>query len=493
MIKKLKTTIVIVLIIGLSNISNAQWSQVGNAISGESGDRSGYSISLSSDGSNVAIGALFNSENGSESGQVRIFTNSGGNWIQKGNNINGEAEDDRSGSAVSINSNGSVVAIGAPYNEEGAMYGGHVRIYEYVGGNWIQKGSDIDGNVGDKIGFSVSINSDGSIVAIGAPTSSVNGFDAGCVRIYEFSGSNWMQIGTDITGDNLNDLFGTSVSLNSEGFTVAIGATQSNNGDQGGYTKIYQYTGGNWVQMGDGFNGATSIDNLGTSVALNSNGLIVAIGAPQSFYTSTQAGYVRLYNYSDGNWTQMGNTIYGEASLDWFGYAVSLNFDGYTVSIGAPQNDGNDVNAGSVTTYTFIEGAWVQDGNTINGENNSSNAGYSVSLSTDGSIVAIGEPWDNGNSYQAGRVRVFTKPNAILESSSDLTVAIYPNPTTGEIIIEGVNLEMVEVITIEGQITEHIEIINDITKIDLSNQSKGIYFIKVIADKEMSVKKIVIE
>jgi len=493
MIRKLKTTIVIVLIIGLSNISNAQWSQVGNAISGESGDRSGYSISLSSDGSNVAIGALFNSENGSESGQVRIFTNSGGNWIQKGNNINGEAEDDRSGSAVSINSNGSVVAIGAPYNEEGAMYGGHVRIYEYVGGNWIQKGSDIDGNVGDKIGFSVSINSDGSIVAIGAPTSSVNGFDAGCVRIYEFSGSNWMQIGNDITGYNLNDLFGTSVSLNSEGFTVAIGATQSNNGDQGGYTKIYQYTGENWVQMGDGFNGATSIDNLGTSVALNSNGLIVAIGAPQSFYTSTQAGYVRLYNYSDGNWAQMGNTIYGEASLDWFGYAVSLNFDGYTVSIGAPQNDGNDVNAGSVTTYTFIEGAWVQDGNTINGENNSSNAGYSVSLSTDGSIVAIGEPWDNGNSYQAGRVRVFTKPNAILESSSDLTVAIYPNPTTGEIIIEGINLEMVEVITIEGQIIEQIEIINDITKIDLSNQSKGIYFIKVIADKGMTVKRIVIE
>lgn len=246
-------------------------------------------------------------------------------------------------------------------------------------------------------------------------------------------------------------------------------------------------------QLGNDITGDNLNDLFGTSVALNSNGLIVAIGAPQSFYSSTQAGYVRLYNYSDGNWAPMGNTIYGEAAQDWFGYAVSLNFDGYTVSIDAPQNDGNDVNAGSVTTYTFIEGAWVQDGNTINGENNSSNAGYSVSLSTDGSIVAIGEPWDNGNSYQAGRVRVFTKPNAILESPSDLTVAIYPNPTTGEIIIEGVNLEMVEVITIEGQIIEQIEIINNITKIDLSNQSKGIYFIKVIADKGMTVKRIVIE
>ena len=138
-------------------------------------------MSLSSDGSIVAIGAPVNG-GGSYTGHVRIYEWSGSAWVQKGSDIDGEAGYDESGHSVSLSSDGSIVAIGAWYNDDTGSDAGHVRIYEWSGSAWVQKGSDIDGEAaGDKSGQSVSLSSDGSIVAIGAP---FNG--KGQVRVYEF-------------------------------------------------------------------------------------------------------------------------------------------------------------------------------------------------------------------------------------------------------------------------------------------------------------------
>ena len=71
------------------------------------------SVSLSSDGSTVAIGALGNDGNGSNAGHVRIYKNISGTWTQQGSDIDGEAAGDYSGYSVSLSSDGSTVAIGA--------------------------------------------------------------------------------------------------------------------------------------------------------------------------------------------------------------------------------------------------------------------------------------------------------------------------------------------------------------------------------------------
>ena len=62
---------------------------------------SGWSVSLSSDGTTVAIGAHGNDGNGSNSGHVRIYAwNSATSaWEQQGADIDGEAADDQSGLA----------------------------------------------------------------------------------------------------------------------------------------------------------------------------------------------------------------------------------------------------------------------------------------------------------------------------------------------------------------------------------------------------------
>ena len=98
--------------------SGGTWTKVGADIDGEAaGDNSGGSVSMSSDGTRVAIGAILNDAQRHNSGHVRVYSESGGTWTQVGEDIDGEAAGDNSGWSVSMSSDGTRVAIGAPYND----------------------------------------------------------------------------------------------------------------------------------------------------------------------------------------------------------------------------------------------------------------------------------------------------------------------------------------------------------------------------------------
>jgi len=144
-------------------------------------------VSLSSDGSIVAIGAYENDGNGENSGHVRVYEwygNDNKSWVQRGEDIDGEAANDKSGTSVSLSSDGSILAIGANYNDGNGENSGHVRVYEWNGASWIQRGIDIDGEAtSDQSGYSVSLSSDGTIVAIGSIANSEN---SGHVRVYKY-------------------------------------------------------------------------------------------------------------------------------------------------------------------------------------------------------------------------------------------------------------------------------------------------------------------
>ena len=72
--------------------------QVGGDIDGEAAyDYSGWSVSLSSDGSRVASGAYTNDGAGANSGHVRIYQDNNNSWSQLVVDINGEASNDSSG------------------------------------------------------------------------------------------------------------------------------------------------------------------------------------------------------------------------------------------------------------------------------------------------------------------------------------------------------------------------------------------------------------
>ena len=225
------------------------WNQVGTDIDGEAaGDQLGRAVSLSNNGSRVAIGGNQNDGNGTNSGHVRVFDWNGAAWVQTGGDIDGEAAGDRFGFAVSLmSSDGSRVAIGAIENQgiNGAA-SGHVRVFQLIGGVWTKLGEDIDGEAaGDKSGVSVSLSSDGTRVAIGAYLNDnivdgTNRLDAGHVRLYDWNGSAWTQVGDDIDGEAAGDYSGYAVALNSDGTRVAIGAYKNDgNGSDSGHVRLY--------------------------------------------------------------------------------------------------------------------------------------------------------------------------------------------------------------------------------------------------------------
>jgi Flp pilus assembly pilin Flp len=334
-------------------------------IDGEAaGDRSGESVSLSSDGTIMAIGASYNDGNGTDAGHVRVFKNVDTIWTQIGSDIDGDAEGDYSGVSVSLSSDGTIVAIGATTNDGTGTDAGHVRVFRNVDDDWIQIGSDIDGEVADdESGISVSLSSDGTIVAIGATKNDGTGSSAGHVRVFKNVSDIWTQIGSDIDGEASGDRSGVSVSLSSDGTIVAIGATRNDGSDKNaGHVRVFKNVDNVWTQIGSDIDGEAEDDESGISVRLSSDGTIVAIG------TGTNAGQVRVFKNVDNVWTQIGSDIDGEASGDESGYSVSLSSDGTIMAIGATKNDGTDSNAGHVRVFKNVDNVWTQIGSDIDGE-----------------------------------------------------------------------------------------------------------------------------
>jgi Flp pilus assembly pilin Flp len=296
---------------------------------------------------NVFNGTAFTAIDGSSAAAAVYYL------TQLGLDIDGEAASDLSGYSVSLSSDGTIVAIGAYANDGNGSNAGHVRVYQNVSGTWTQLGVDIDGEAsGDGSGCSVSLSSDGTIVAIGANTNAGTGPLAGHVRVYQYTSPNWTQLGLDIDGEAPGDGSGCSVSLSSDGTIVAIGANGNDgNGSYAGHVRVYQNVSGTWTQLGVDIDGEAANDESGYSVSLSSDGTIVAIGAYTNDGSGSNAGHVRVYQNVSGTWTQLGVDIDGEAANDESGYSVSLSSDGTIVAIGANRNDGNVTDAGHVRVY----------------------------------------------------------------------------------------------------------------------------------------------
>ena len=145
---------------------------------------------MSSDGTTLAVGAIYNDGNGGDAGHVRVYSWNGSAWTKLGGDIDGEAADDRSGYSVSLSSDGTTLAVGAYGNDGTASDAGHVRVYSSSGSAWTKLGDDIDGEAADDYsGRSVSLSSDGTTLAIGASYNSGTASRAGHVRVYNLVNS----------------------------------------------------------------------------------------------------------------------------------------------------------------------------------------------------------------------------------------------------------------------------------------------------------------
>ena len=395
------------------------WQQLGQNIYGAApNDWFGSSVDLSSNGRTLACGAIFNDGNGNDAGHVRAYTydDSSQTWVQRGQDLEGETAVDYFGVALSMSADGNTLAIGAPNNDGfgGALNSaGHVRVFQFIDNlsQWIQIGSDINGeNAFDFSGDSVSLSDDGTLVAVGAPAlNQVPGY----VKVYQLTaigrGQNqWVQLGQTLLGNELR--FGRAVSLSGDGTTVAIGSGDTNSVGQ---VLAFEFDTASslWVQKGQDLDGEVNGDLFGRSVALSADGNILVIGSRFTIDDDTGTGVVKTFQYDvlGDIWVQIGQDVDGEASGDNFGGSVAVTPAGTTFAAGARRNDANGEASGHARVFDFDSTGeeWFQVGMDLDGTGEGDLFGHDVALSDDGKTIAIGAINNDDEGNNIGLVQVY--------------------------------------------------------------------------------------
>ena len=90
-------------------------------------------------------------------------------------------------------------------------------------------------------------------------------------------------------------------------------------------------------------------------VALSSEGKTLAIGAPRA--STEWSGHVVVYGWAneDSNWVQLYEEITGETSEDSSGHSLALSSNGKILAVGEPQENDSDGNVpGQVRVFSLV-------------------------------------------------------------------------------------------------------------------------------------------
>lgn len=466
-------------------------SQLGQDIDGISSySYFGSRLAFSADGETLATGASFNDNNGTNTGLVQVYRYQNGFWSQIGQNIYGQNDLNYLGN-VALSSDGNILAVGASGNFMNG--GGYAQVYEFENGFWSQIGNDIPNEFVNDDSIGISLSSDGTVFAIGAPENYNNGESRGHVRVYENIANNWIQIGNDIDGENQYDDFGQRLVLSSNGDILAVGGYQNDgNGADSGHVRVFENISGTWLQLGSDIEGEAAGDLFGISLALSSNGSILAVGGSKNGGNGLDSGHVRVFEKLDGNWSQIGTDIEGDAIGDEFGSSVSLSSDGSILSVGAMRNDENGTDSGHVRIFINIGGSWVQFGNSIKGESTQDEFGITNSISSNGQILAVGGWLNDGGGNYSGHIRVYDISSLLgVDEVFTSPLKVFPIPAQDIITIimeDPSSLTKLNLLNIEGK-----QIKSSFTSsINVSNLTSGTYILEVLTTKYRVHKKVII-
>ncbi len=345
-----------------------------------------------------------------------MFTPSGTTWSQQAGLVASDgAATDTFGTAVALSNNGSIALIGAPGKTAttGAAY-----FFSRSGSTWSQA-QELPGTATSGFGVSVSLSSDGSTALVGA---NLAGSSAGTAYVYAFTGGTWslQQQLTPTVASAAGDQFGDSVSLSSDGNTALVGAQDASTG--AGTAYVFTRSGTTWTQHQQLTAASPAAgDMFGSSVSLSADASTALIGADG---TSTGKGTACVFA-NGTTWTQQAQLSAADgATGDQFGGSVSLDSNGNTAVIGAPQRS-------SLTGAAYVFGrsgtTWTQAQELTASDAAADHLfGKSVATSSDGATILIGE--DSKSTAGAGYFFATTTASP----SPSPTAAVLPAvPPTG--------------------------------------------------------------
>jgi len=374
----------------------------------------GYSIAITLDGNTMAVGSP-NDNNGR--GAVWIWLKYGQVWsrFQKITGFTGSYFGCSVAFSGSIDG-GNTLAVGG-YGDNGSV--GAVWVYTrtaFMTNYAIQTNtkivpSDLTGS-SNQVGYSVALSSNGNKLAIGAPGDNTN---RGSTWIWTRTGTTWSQQGLRLYGTTSSvtpSNQGTSVAMSADGNTLVIGGPGDDNGN--GAVWVYSWSGSAWsliqTKLIDNMNNAAS--NQGYSVAISTDGNTILYGSPSDNYG---IGSVTVWSRS-GTFSKIQKIVgTNNTGLSNQGKTVAISGDGLTAIVGG-NYDNNNIGAVWVWNRYASGNQFYQYGPKIVGTGNvgTSQQGYSVAITSDGSSMLIGGYSDNATSGQLGigAVWVFNKNSA---------------------------------------------------------------------------------
>jgi hypothetical protein len=318
----------------------------------------------------------------------------------------------RSSVEVDISRDGKYVAIGWPFasSDNDDTNAGRVEVYveNSSSGVWERLGDVLFGEAAeDFFGASVSLSQDGGVLAVGGPGNS------GLVKVYLLNAGIWIPRGGEI---NINGTLSVgSVSLSAIGDVLAVGGTPTNADEAPAVVRVFQLESGEWLQLGEGVDG--NVEDTAYQAGLSGDGTIVAvsnyyIGAVGSAEAeSNDALDARALQWSRdlNQWVLLGENLHASAPGPKSGYYISLSDDGTIIAMsdpGTPGELGGGV-TGHAHIYKYDGESWMQTGPNQDGEAPGDQFGFDVSISGDGRRFAVGAPFNRGSGLERGRVYVY--------------------------------------------------------------------------------------
>jgi len=262
----------------------------------EASDNFGKSGYINSDGTYAIVGARGDDGSGnaiSSSGAAYIFTRSGSTWTEQAilRPSNAGASDIFAEyHGVSMNSTGDYVVVGSRL-EDGAAdnisASGAAYVFTRSGSTWTEQAilRASDAQASDYFGTSVSINGDGTYIAIGAAYAP-NSVKNGAVYVFTRSGSTWTEQAKLTASDGEgNDQLGWSIAISSDGKHIISGARYEGGGSGNpisntGAAYIFSRSGSSWSQARKlNASDAAADDVFGYHTAISNDGTYVMAGA----------------------------------------------------------------------------------------------------------------------------------------------------------------------------------------------------------------------
>ena len=374
-----------------------------------SSDGVGWSAALSSNSQVAVLGGTAVNANPSVPGAAFVYAETQGAWSDPiPLSLSGIPNNSLAGWSVGVTPDGSQVFVGTPIIN---TFVGAVYAYTPANGNWASATPvplDVSGiPQHSNFGSAIAVASNGQTLVVGATAASNGGTTPGKVYVYSLSNGSWgSPLGLSNTGVANGSELGTSVAVSSNGQVVAAGAPQANN------VYVYTQTNGSWggpvalpVPSGAASNG--------NSVAISANGTEILAGAPN---TNSQAGAAYLYTVSGGTWSLAKTfTVANSGSL---GYSVGLSPDGTMAFIGVPGG-----NTGAIYVSFNTNGTWsTPTALSLSGVQGGANLGFFLAVGSNGETVLASAPGANAG---AGDGYVYSSPASI-----NLVVTPAANPVT---------------------------------------------------------------